>query len=147
VRDAVVVWPDMPGAALEYRAPRGKLLHVILDAPEAGGRCAVTARADGAECVVKVAAGGDLPGRPAIVRLDEACAVTVDPEAARAVAGGTLPAPPPRPRPPAKRSGCCGAQASPEAPLATTVLAGALLLLLRRRRRPRHRRGRYRGGR
>jgi hypothetical protein len=141
VRDAVVVWPDKPGAALEYRAPRGKLLHVILDAPETGGRSAVTARADGAECVVKVAAGGALPGRPAIVRLDEACAVTVDPEAARAVPGGTLPAAPPpqRPRPPAKRSGCCGAQASPDPPLAATVLTGAALLLLRRRRRRRRR--------
>jgi hypothetical protein len=134
VRDAVVVWPHRPGASLEYRAPRGKLLHVVLGAAETGGKATVTARADGAECVVKVSAGGDLPGRPAIVLVDDACAVTADPEAARAVPGGTKPPAPPRPGA-AKRPGCCGAQASPGTPLAATAALGVLLLRRRRRRR------------
>jgi uncharacterized protein (TIGR03382 family) len=135
VRDAVVVWPRRPGAPLEYRAPRGKLLHVILDAPVTAGKSTIAAHADGADCVVKVSAGGDLPGQPAIVQLDDACAVTLDPEAARANPGGTKPpaAATPLPGPP-KRSGCCGAQTSPETSLAAGALVGALLL---RRRAPR----------
>ena len=138
VRDAVVVWPRKPGAPLEYRAPRGKLLHVILDAPVTAGKSTVAARADGADCVVRVSAGGDLPGHPAIVQLDDACAVALDPEAERAAAGGTQPPPRPVPGSPSKRSGCCGAQASPETPLASAMLVGALL---RRRRRVGARRG------
>lgn len=140
VRDAVVVWPHKSGQTLEYRAPRGKLLHVILDAAHAGGRSAISARADGADCTVKVTAGGDVPGRPAIVKLDEACAVTVDPEAERAIPGGTKPSAPPAQRPPGKkRSGCCGGQTSPEAPLSAALLVGFLLLRRRRRRRVRAR--------
>lgn len=135
-RDAVVVWPHKSGRTLEYRAPRGKLLHVILDAAHTDGRSSISARPDGADCTVKVTAGGAVPGRPAIVKLDEACAVTVDPEAERALPGGTKPPPPPpAKRPPGKkRSGCCGAQTSPEAPLSAALLVGFLLLRRRRRR-------------
>jgi MYXO-CTERM domain-containing protein len=69
-----------------------------------------------------------------MVRLDEACAVSIDPEAARALPIGMKSSA----RPPtsgAKRSGCCGAQTSPETPLAAALLTGALLLRPRRRRR------------
>jgi uncharacterized protein (TIGR03382 family) len=139
VRDAVVVWPKQPRAAMEYRAPRGRLLHVILDAAETSdGKASITARADGADCVVKVSAGGDVFARPAVVALDDACAVTVDPEVERASAGGLKPPrrqQPQHPGRPSKRSGCCGAQTSPEAPLATAVLVGVLLLRRRRGRR------------
>ena len=47
VRDAIVVWPRKPGAALAYRAPRGKLVHVILGAAELDGRSTVTAAVEG----------------------------------------------------------------------------------------------------
>ncbi len=137
VREAVVVWPDKPGAALEYRAPRAKRLHVILDAAHTDGKCGITARPDGADCAVRVEAAGELPGRPAIIQLDDACAVSLDPAAARAIPGGTKP--PPAAPPPAarhtRRSGCCGSQPSPEAPLAAAAIAGALLRRRRRRRR------------
>jgi hypothetical protein len=135
VRDAVVVWPRKPGGPLEYRAPRGKLLHVILDAPGTAGKSALAARAEGAECVVRVSAGGDVPSHPAIVQLDDACAVTVEPQAARPAPGAGAPPAPPTPYAgQTKRSGCCGAQTSPEAPLAASALVGALLLRPRRRR-------------
>jgi hypothetical protein len=140
VRDAVVVWPTKPGGPLEYRAPRGRLLHVVLDAPNEKGQSTLTARADGGDCVVRVTAGGDVPARPAVVQLDEACAVTVDPAAAQAATGAIKP--PPRQRLPGQtKRGCCGAQTSPETPLAATALVGALLLGRRRRwpRRPRSR--------
>ncbi|HWO24770.1 MAG TPA: hypothetical protein VNO30_38780 [Kofleriaceae bacterium] len=143
VRDAVVVWPKKPHDALEYRAPRGRLIHVLLDAPETDdGKATIAARADGADCVVKVTAGGEVFARPAVVQLDEACAVTVDPEVERALPSGTRPGPRPQPTSPTSKRGCCGAQTSPEAPLATAVLVG--VLLLRRRRRP-TRGGRRRG--
>ena len=133
VRDAVVVWPRKPGAPLAYRAPRGKLVHVILDAAETGGKSTVTAAAEGDECAVRVAAGGELPSRPAIVMLDEACAIAGDPPAASAAPAGTKPPPVAHTADRARRSGCCGAQPGPETPLAAAAVAG---LLLRRRRRP-----------
>jgi hypothetical protein len=136
VRDAVVVWPKKPGGALEYRAPKKPMLHVILDAPDTGGKSAIAARADGADCAITVTAGGDVPSRPAIVRIDEACAVTVDPAAEQAATGAIQP--PPRPHTPTGQTkrGCCGAQTCPEAPLAAAALVGSLLLR-RRRRHPR----------
>ncbi|HWU88347.1 MAG TPA: hypothetical protein VN253_13770, partial [Kofleriaceae bacterium] len=124
-----------PGAELAYRAPRGKLLHVILGAAATGGKSTVTASAEGDECAVRVAAGGELPGLPAIVALDEACSVAADPPAAIAEPAGTKPPPTPGTGR-AKRSGCCGAQVSPETPLGAALIVG---LLLRRRRWPRRR--------
>jgi hypothetical protein len=137
IRDVVIVWPHRPGGPgpLEYRAPRGKLLHVVLDAPRTRGKSTLAARADGADCVVRVTPGGDIPAHPVMVRLDEACAVSIDPEAARALPIGYKSSPSP-PTSGSKRSGCCGAQTSPETPLAAALLTGALLLRPRRRRRP-----------
>jgi len=135
-RDAVVVWPHAPRAAFTYRAPRAAAVtHVVLDAPETDGTTSITAKPDGDRCVVTVAAGGELPARPAIVTLDASCAVTVDPEAANAASAvGTKPPPmPPKGKP--RRSGCCGAQATPGSPLAMS--AAVALLLLRRRQRAR----------
>jgi MYXO-CTERM domain-containing protein len=136
VRDAVVVWPKQPSAPLTYRAPRGKLLHVILGAADTDGKSAVTAVVAGDECEVSVAAaGGQIPARPTIVTLDEACAIAVDPPAASADPAGTKPPAPPPSAVQPKRSGCCGAQVSPETPLGAAVVVG--LLLRRRRGQPR----------
>jgi hypothetical protein len=159
-RDAVVVWPLRPGAALRYRAPRGRAVtHVVLDAPvAAGGTARVTARPDGDACAVEVAAAagaGAVPAQPAIVTLDAACAVALDaerppdvawPDAAAAGAGAATalgedhagPSAPHPPRLPAHRPGrgCCGAQAAPEPSMALLPAALAALLLRRRCRRP-----------
>jgi hypothetical protein len=127
VRDAVVVWPTKPGAAFTYRAPRGT--HVILDGPPAA---TITATAEGTACVVDVKPGGDRKA-PAILSLDAACAVALDPEADNAASAiGTKPPPVAKSQP--RRSGCCGAQATPTSPIAMTVVV-ALLLLVRRRSR------------
>jgi uncharacterized protein (TIGR03382 family) len=119
---------------VSYRAPRGARVHVILGAAEIDGKATVTAKRDGDGCAVSVAGGGDLAGRPAIVALDDACTVTPDPPSPNAApAAGTRPA-----RPASgggsrsQRSGCCGAQAGPEAPLSAAAVVG--LVLLRRRR-------------
>lgn len=133
IRDAVVVWPHKPGAALAYQVPRGKATHVILDAAQIDGKATVTARPEGNGCAISVAAGGEMPGRPAIVEIDEACKISVDPEAVHAASAiGT--------RPPrvagqsrTKRTGCCGAQTSPGSPVAMSAFVGALLLRRRRR--------------
>ena len=78
-RDAIVVWPNKPGGALAYRAPRGKAVtHVVLDAPAANGNATVSARPDGDGCAVTVAPGGTIPAQPIIVTLNDACAVSAD---------------------------------------------------------------------
>jgi hypothetical protein len=130
-RDAVVVWPSKPGAALSYRAPRGKAVtHVVLDAPAVATRATVAAALDGDACAVKVTAGGPLPAAPLIVTLDDTCAVTPDPEQPSGVSAEGKPAPVPS-KQRVRRSGCCGAQTTPGSPLAMSIV---LLALLRRRR-------------
>ena len=75
-----------------------------------------------------------MKGAPLIFALDASCNVVEDPEGPAASAAHTRPegshhsARSPR-------SGCCGAQAAPDSPLAMAVVV--LGALLRRRRRPR----------
>lgn len=132
-RDAVVVWPAKRGGKLAYKTARGKsVTHVILDGPQQDGKLTITAKTDGTDCAVEVTAGGTASATPAIATLDDACAVTVDVEGASAAAAiGDKPAPI-RSTGKTKRSGCCGAQTTPESPLALAVLV--LGLVLRRRR-------------
>ena len=105
---------------------------MVLDAPEQDGKLTITAKVDGADCAVEVTAGGTTAASPAIATLDDACAVTVDIAGASAASAvGRKPAPIRTSKP--KRSGCCGAQTTPEAPLALSVLVLGLVL----RRRPR----------
>jgi uncharacterized protein (TIGR03382 family) len=131
-RDAVVVWPTTPGARLAYRAPRARAVtHVVLDAPAADGNATLTAKPDGDACAVTVAAGGALAATPVIATLDDACAVTADPQEPSGMSAERKPAPVPA-RSRARRSGCCGAQSTPGSPIAMTVVV--LALLLRRRR-------------
>ncbi|MEJ7599744.1 MAG: hypothetical protein WKG01_17690, partial [Kofleriaceae bacterium] len=86
-RDAVVVWPAKRGGKLAYRTVRGKsVTHVVLDAPDHDGKLTITAKAEGADCVVEVTAGGTTSASPAIATLDDACTVAVDPEGASAAA-------------------------------------------------------------
>jgi len=134
-RDAVVVWPNKPNTGFAYRAPKAKpgapITHVVLDAPATGGKATVSAKPDGDACAVTVAAGGTLAATPVIVTLDDACSVTVDPEAPSGVSAEGKPAPL-RSKPSPRRSGCCGAQSTPGSPIAMSV---AVLGLMRRRRR------------
>ena len=132
-RDAVVVWPTQPGHALAYRAPKGKAVtHVVLDAPAADGKATVTATPAGDACAVTVAAGGTLSAQPVFVTLDDACAVTADPAEPSGVSAEGKPNLV-RSKHTVRRSGCCGAQATPGSPLAMSALI--LALLGRRRRR------------
>jgi len=128
-REAVVVWPT--GETLSYQAPPGT--HVILDAPQLAGMATIAATRAGDACSVTVTPGGATPARPAIVTLDAACAVVVDPASASVTsAAGT--------RPPAikssgvrtQRSGCCGAQTTPSSPIALAVIV--IGIVVRRRR-------------
>jgi len=133
-RDAVVVWPERPGAGFSYRAPRGRAVsHVVLDAPQAGGKAQLTAVADGDGCAVTVAAGGNLNAAPVIAVLDEQCSVVGDPEASdrpRPVLR-TAPAPQRAARAAQPGGGCCGGGAASTTPLA---LGLAVAVPLRRRR-------------
>jgi uncharacterized protein (TIGR03382 family) len=135
-RPAVVVWPSQPNRGLSYRAPRARpgapISHVVLDAPATDGKATVSARPDGDACAVTVAAGGSFAATPLIVTLDDACAVTADPEQPSGVSAERKPAPL-RPRSHQRRAGCCGAQATPGPPLAMSVVVFALLLRRRRR--------------
>lgn len=132
-RDAVVIWPTAPGGKLAYRAPRApSVTHVLLDAPALGGKASIAAKPDGDGCAVLVTGGGTFSATPAIVTLDDACAVTADPDEPSGVSAERKPAPVPA-RSRARRSGCCGAQTTPGSPIAMTVVV--LALLLRRRRR------------
>lgn len=130
-RPAAVVWPTRPAPTLAYRAPPGT--HVILDGPAAAGAATITARRDGDACAVEVRAGGTVPARPAIVVLDEKCAISADPvsETAASAAGTSARAVPTSGQ---RRTGCCGAQATPGSPIAMALLVGALVLRRRRRR-------------
>lgn len=131
-RDAVVVWPKKPNSALAYRAPRGKAVtHVVLDAPATDGKATVTAVPEGDACAVTIAAGGTLSARPVIVTLDEACAVTADPEEPSGVSAEGKPAPVHKPR--IRRGGCCRLQTTPGSPIAMSLVV--LTVLWRRRRR------------
>ncbi len=131
-REAVVVWPT--GDALSYTAPAGT--HVILDAPQLAGMATVTAKRAGDGCSVTVTPGGTTPARPAIVTLDAACSVVVDPASGSvASAAGTKPGPSRSSSSSGartQRSGCCGAQTTPGSPIAMSVIV--LGIVVRRRR-------------
>ena len=132
-RDAVVVWPTRKGQALAYRAPRaGAMTHVVLDPHD---HLAITARPDGDSCVVTTSFDGAI-ARPAIVVVDDACRVTVDPRTSSAAAA-IGPRPPPVPRPPgarkARRWGCSAGDA-PAGPAAIAALIGAIAWRRRRAR-------------
>jgi hypothetical protein len=138
-RDAVVVWPEHPGAALTYRAPRRRAVsHVVLDAPASGGKARVTARPDGDACQVTVAPGGSVPAAPVIVTLDARCAITAVPAVPAAEPDRAGPGARPGARPPVypgahvAHGGCCGTGSGPAAPMA---MALAVLVPLRRRHR------------
>jgi MYXO-CTERM domain-containing protein len=64
-----------------------------------------------------------------IVMLDASCAITDEPSLVEA-SQSTLAGPGNRRR----RSGCCGAQAAPDSPVALSLLVLAALFVLRRRR-------------
>ncbi|MBA3456192.1 MAG: hypothetical protein H0T42_24040 [Deltaproteobacteria bacterium] len=129
-REAVVVWPT--GTTLSYQAPPGT--HVILDAPQAAGMATVTAKREGDTCSVSVTPGGTTPARPAILTLDAACAVVVDPaSASTATAAGTKPPPIRSSGARTQRSGCCGAQTTPSSPIALAVIV--MGIVVRRRRK------------
>lgn len=136
-RDAVVVWPNQPGGALAYRAPKGTagkaVTHVVLDAPATGGTATLAARPDGDACAVTVTPGGPLSATPVIATLDAACAVMPDP-AEPSGTSAERKAGPLRSRSTARRGGCCGAQSTPGSPIAMSAIVFAVLL---RRRRPR----------
>ncbi len=139
-RDAVVIWPRVRGAALRYRAPRGKAVtHVVLDAPTADGTAhttRLTARPDGDACAVEVAAGaGAIPGRPVIAVLDDACGIAADPPRPTQGAIVVTTDPPPSPVPPPPRSGGCGQTAALLSLIAIPIGAGLLWRRGRRRRR------------
>jgi MYXO-CTERM domain-containing protein len=134
-RDAVVVWPNAPNGELAYRAPRAKAVtHVVLDAPARDGKATVAAKPDGDACAVTVAAGGTLSARPVIVTLDEACAVTSDPEEPSAVSSEGHPAPMRLKSRVRRGGGCCRAETTPGSPIAMTLVV--LAVLWRRRQRP-----------
>jgi len=135
-RDAVVVWPNTPGGALTYRAPRGKAVtHVVLDAPVSVGRASVSAKPDGDACAVTVVPGGPLSGWPVIVTLDDACAVAADPVQPSGISAEAKPAPvPAHGKAGVRRGGCCSAQADPGS--AIVLGTGLLALITRRRRAP-----------
>lgn len=136
-REAVVAWPTKPGAPLAYRVAKGAAVtHVILDAPEIDGKSTIAAKLEGNDCAVTVSAGGAQSARPAIVTLDGNCAVTTDPAGEATAAGFKPKQPPPRAGAGGKprRSGCCGANAAPGSPIATSLVVGLLLLRPRRRR-------------
>jgi MYXO-CTERM domain-containing protein len=76
----VVVQSDSAASTLEYRTAATGGLHVVLAAPASGaGLSDVTARSDGADCVVRVVAHGQgdggTPSRPLVFRLGTDCAL------------------------------------------------------------------------
>jgi uncharacterized protein (TIGR03382 family) len=134
-RAASIVWPTR-GGALAYRAKPGT--HVILDAPSLGGFSTITAQRDGDACRVKVTPGGATPAQPLIATLDARCAIAIDPATSTATSAiGTKASRVPRgaSEPRSSRAGCCGAQATPGASIAMTLVV--LALVLRRARRAR----------
>ena len=147
------------GESFSYTGPRAAR-HVIVDGPS-GDRAVVTATAAGGGCKVTIAASGagtPIVGRPWVFTVGDACAVAADaPRVAAAAAtpgdpidAGAIPpnpdasatdpvpdaAIPPVPgNPRSARTGCCGAEAAPGAPLAMTAVVAALWFGLGRRRR------------
>jgi hypothetical protein len=81
-----VIASDAAGAVqtFTYAAPaREDLVHVVVDAPvDANGNSDVTARREGADCIVSVTAhtgaGSGFAGRPLIVRTTDGCEVSDD---------------------------------------------------------------------
>jgi uncharacterized protein (TIGR03382 family) len=127
MRDATVIWGKH-----SYLTPPG--LQIVLDAPQQDGKATVTAKHADGLCSVDIAAGGPMNARPLVFTLDKDCNATEDPEGTAASAihrseGG-------HPSTHSPRSGCCGAQAAPDSPLAMAVVVLGLVLRRRRRRAP-----------
>ncbi|MBP6847095.1 MAG: hypothetical protein KA201_25265, partial [Kofleriaceae bacterium] len=149
------------GDALSYAGPRAAR-HVVVDGPTADA-VVVAASVDGDGCKVTVGATGDgttIAGRPRVFAVDAACVVAVD-AAAPAMApdagadagpgpdgavdggagGGGDAANPGLAPPRSARSGCCGAEAAPGAPVSMTAVVLAVWFALGRRgKRERRRR-------
>ncbi|MBK7191008.1 MAG: hypothetical protein IPH80_00740 [Myxococcales bacterium] len=150
------------GDALSYAGPRAAR-HVVVDGPTADA-VVVAASVDGDGCKVTVGASGDgttIAGRPRVFAVDAACVVAVD-AAAPAMApdagadagpgpggavdggssgGGGDAANPGLAPPRSARSGCCGAEAAPGAPVSMTAVVLAVWFALGRRgKRERRRR-------
>jgi hypothetical protein len=129
-RDAVLVWATHGDRAFSYRAPAAKsAVHAIFNI--VADTATITAKRVGDDCEVEVTPGGAIPAHPAIVTLDASCTVAIDPEAARGA--GTIHRGVPIDRARAPHAGCCGAQTTPESPIAMTIVVAAMLLRRRRR--------------
>jgi hypothetical protein len=136
-RDAVVVWPNKPGREFAYRAPRGKAVtHVVLDAPATDGKATVSARPDGDGCAVTVAPGGTVRALPIVVTLNDACAVTADPEDPNGVTLSRL-APPHHTRSSLRLGGYIMAHRKRAAAGAAAAAMGAVaMMMFWRRKKP-----------
>ncbi len=89
-RRAVVVAAAVGAKEVSYEAPRGaSTYHVIVGAPESGGKAGVTATSSGAACKVSVKASGGtvVDARPVVVVLDDACAIVEDRTQSKPLAG------------------------------------------------------------
>lgn len=123
MRDATIIW-----RAGSYTTPPG--IQVVLDGPPAA---AITAKHVDGGCGVDIASGGSLKGPPLIFALDASCNVVDDPEGPAASAAHTRPAASRAAGSHSPRSGCCGANAAPDSPLAMAVVVVAVLVRRRRR--------------
>lgn len=164
--DATFVVAVGGGKGITYKAAAGT--HAVLDGPADAN---VSAVADKGGCAVTVGGGGGtkVSGRPAVFRLDAACAVVADGTLAQPLAGPSPDSPvdggaaavaeardggegggggggddgsigtPQGTLPRSARSGCCGAQATPGSPIAMALLVIAWLASTRRRSRRRAR--------
>jgi MYXO-CTERM domain-containing protein len=113
------------------------MTHVILDPHD---HLAIAAHPDGDGCAVSAAPGDAGAARPAIVVIDDACRVTLDPAVPSAAAA--LPArPPPIKRPdaarPRRRFGCSATDGTAGAPIALAALSLLAIRARSRRRRAR----------
>jgi MYXO-CTERM domain-containing protein len=123
MRDATIVWHGT-----SYTTPPG--LQIVLDAPPSA---AITAKHTDGGCSVDIASGGTFKGSPLTFALDASCKVIDDPEGPAASAARTRAATSSHgSRSP--RSGCCGANAAPDSPLAMAVVVVGVLVRRRRRR-------------
>jgi hypothetical protein len=121
MRDATIIW-----RGTSYTTPPG--LQVVLDGPRSA---TITAKHTDKGCAVDIASGGTFKGAPLVFTLDASCNASEDPEGPASSAAHTRPAGTQHSsRSP--RSGCCGANAAPESPLAMAVVVVGVLVRRRR---------------